>query len=47
MLKHTRTAILSFLAAASLLLDGTLTATAELEVAGRDGDCLRRQALSA
>jgi len=29
MLKHTRTAILSFLAAASLLLDGTLTATAD------------------
>ncbi len=29
MSKHTRTAILSFLAAASLLLDGTLTATAD------------------
>ena len=28
MLKHTRTAILSLLAAASLSLDGTLTATA-------------------
>ena len=29
MLKHTRTAVLSFLAAASLSLDGTLTATAD------------------
>ena len=28
MLKHTRTAIFSFLVAASLLLDGTLAATA-------------------
>ena len=42
MFKHTRTAVLSFLAAASLSLDGTLTATAELEAARRDGGWLRR-----
>ena len=47
MSKLTRTAILPFLAAAALLLDGTPTATAELEAAGRDEGRLRRQALSA
>ena len=47
MLKHTRTAILSFLAAASLLLDGTLTATADSRLPDATRGWLRRQALSA
>jgi glyoxylase-like metal-dependent hydrolase (beta-lactamase superfamily II) len=37
MSKHTRTAVLSFLAAASLSLDGTLTATADSRLQTRQG----------